>query len=71
MSEFMEPEDIVKLTGRTQRAMQIRALKKMGVAFFVNDIGRPVVLWDVVKGKQNANVAPAKKPWVPKVLQAG
>lgn len=60
--EFLEPEDIVKLTGRTRRAMQIRALKKMGIPFFVNDINKLVVLWVAIKGPSPAPVQPEKKP---------
>lgn len=67
-STFLEPEEIATLTGRPQRSRQILALSKMGIPFFVNDIGRPIVARSAVEGRAfRAEPAP-KKAWVPKVL---
>lgn len=69
-TSFLEPDEIKALTGRTYKTMQIKALARMGVPFWVNDIGRPVVARAAIEGK--ASAAPAeKKAWVPRVLKTG
>lgn len=67
-STFLEPDEIAILTGRPQRSRQIQALAKMGVPFFVNDIGRPVVARSAVEGRGLKTEPAPKKAWVPKAL---
>ncbi len=44
MSElFLTPEDVAFMTGRKTSGKQIDALRQMGVPFFVNAAGRPIV----------------------------
>lgn len=63
---FLWPDELATLTGRKTKSRQIAALKKMGVAFMVNDIGHPVVARSVIEGKKPT---PEERPkWVPKVL---
>lgn len=69
-STFLDKEEICTLTGRIHKALQIRALKSMGVPFFINDIGRPVVTRSAIEGKTLA-AKPEKKAWVPNVLKSG
>jgi hypothetical protein len=64
MSVFLEQADLVILTGRPQKSRQISALRKMGIPFHVNDVGKPVVARTAVEGKKSAE-APRKK-WEPK-----
>lgn len=66
---FLERDEIRELTGRAYVKMQIAALARMGIPFFVNDIGRPVVARAVVEGRLAAKQESAKKAWVPRVLR--
>jgi hypothetical protein len=66
---FLEDEEIVKLSGRKLKGHQIIALRAMGIAFFVNATGHPVVTRAAVEGRRDA-VDPVKRPWVPNVLKA-
>jgi hypothetical protein len=69
---FLSKKDVRVLTDRAQKALQIDALKQMGVPFFVNASGWPVVARTAVEGRSNMPAAEApKKGWVPRVLMAG
>lgn len=66
---FLEPSEIRTLTGKAQKAKQIEQLRRMGVPFYVNASGHPVIARAVVEGgrkEQPANL----KPWRPAVLGA-
>lgn len=65
---FLEADAIVELTGRKLKSKQIEALRVMGLPFFVNATGHPVVARCVAEGKKEAE--PIKRTWVPKVLKA-
>lgn len=67
---FLSPDEIKELTGRSYIKLQIEALTKMGLPFFVNGIGRPVVTRSAVEGR-NSGSAPQKKAWAPRVLKTG
>lgn len=65
MSTFLNAEDIVALTGRKVKSKQIEALRKMGLPFWVNAIGKPVVAAASVEGRREP---PQEKTWVmPKI----
>jgi hypothetical protein len=69
---FLKAEEIKVLTGRAHIALQIKALSAMGIPFFVNGIGRPVVTRAAIEGRGGAAATtPQKKPWVPRVLKTG
>jgi hypothetical protein len=68
---FLDRDEIRGLTGRAHAKLQIAALQRMGVPFFVNDINRPVVARSAVEGRPGATGVAPKKPWVPRVLKAG
>jgi hypothetical protein len=68
---FLDRDEIKALTGRSYVKLQIAALAKMGIPFFVNDIGRPIVARSIVEGRGSAAPQPKKKPWVPDVLKKG
>lgn len=62
-------EEIKELTGRTYIRLQIEALRKMGIPFFINDIGRPVVARSIVEGRASTAPEPPKKKWVSNALK--
>lgn len=64
---FLNDDELVKLTGRKMKTKQIEALRKMGIPFFVNAIGQPVVAATAVTG--GTGPAEQKKKWVPNVLK--
>lgn len=60
---FLTCDDLVELTGRKTKSKQIEALRKMGLPFWVNAIGKPVVAVAAIEGrKAPATPAPA---WTP------
>lgn len=61
MSIFISNEDLVVLTGRKNRKLQIAALQKMKLPFWVNAIGKPVVTVAAVEGRKEP---PPPKAWV-------
>ncbi len=60
MSTFLPAEDLAILTGRKMKSKQIEALRRMGVAFFVNACGKPVVAQVAVEGGRSKNAVKAK-----------
>ncbi|MDN2707930.1 DUF4224 domain-containing protein [Janthinobacterium sp. SUN118] len=68
-SAFLSMDDICALTGRKMKTKQIEALRKMGLPFWVNAIGRPVVTVAAVEGRKEA---PREKTWVmPRINKNG
>ena len=66
MSIFLDPSDVAILTGKKSKAGQVDALRHMGIAFYVNPSGRPVVPRSSIEGKE---IADKPKPaWEPLVL---
>lgn len=61
-STFLNSEELFALTGRKLRSYQIEALRRMGIPFFVNAIGRPVVARSAVEGSKAAAKAQKKVP---------
>lgn len=69
MSTFLSTDEICALTGRKMKTKQIEALRKMGLPFWVNAIGRPVVTVAAVEGRKEA---PQEKTWVmPRINKNG
>jgi hypothetical protein len=48
---FLEREDVAILTGRRTKRHQADALRRMGIAFFINATGHPIVTRTAVEGK--------------------
>jgi hypothetical protein len=65
INTFLSVEELVVLTGRKVKSKQIEALRRMGIAFFVNAAGRPVVARSVVEGRREQVPRPS---WQPNVL---
>lgn len=69
MNMFLEPAEISTLTGRKFKSLQIDALRRMGIPFFVNATGHPVVARAAIDGTKGV-ATELKKAWAPKVLRA-
>lgn len=63
MSIFLEPPDIAELTGYRLKSAQIEQLRFMGIPFYINASGRPVVTKSAVEGRKED--APVKPKWQP------
>jgi len=61
MDTFLTTEAVIKLTGRRRKSKQIEALRTMGLPFWINAIGEPVVTIAAVEGRKEA---PREKTWV-------
>lgn len=64
---FLSDDDVATLTGRKVRKLQAEQLKKMGIPFYLNAVGRPVVARSIVEGRAQVAAAPAAR-WQPSVL---
>lgn len=60
---FLTANELRELTGFTRRSRQIAQLRQMGIAFWINGAGRPVVPRAVIEGRKTAP-QPAKT-WEP------
>ena len=52
------------LTGYAQKAKQVEQLRRMGLLFFVNAAGRPIVARAIVEGRRS-EAEPVKPTWEP------
>lgn len=63
MGMFLTADDLVELTGRRIKSKQIEALRRMGLPFHVNAVGKPVVPASAIEGRKPP---PASAPmWQP------
>lgn len=60
-STFLADEDLAILTGRKVKSKQIEVLRKMGLPFFVNAVGKPIVPTSAIEGKKEQ----PKATWTP------
>ena len=56
---FLDDDEIRKLTGRAQKRRQIEALRQMGIPFWVNALGEPIVTTAAVEGRKDPPQAPS------------
>ena len=49
---FLTPQELETLTGFSRKANQVAQLRRMGIPFFVNGSGRPVVTRVAVEGRR-------------------
>jgi hypothetical protein len=68
MGTFLDDDEVVKLTGRKMKGHQIDALRKMGLPFFVNATGHPVVTRSAIDGKRES--AKVKSTWNSSIVKA-
>lgn len=87
MSIFLAKADVAELTGRKTKAKQIEQLRTMGLVFWINAHGVPVVPRSAIEGrtvqqesKREKVVSPAFSPgwshdeagkWIPPGLRVG
>lgn len=68
---FLTPGQLRTLTGFAHKARQVQQLRAMGVPFYVNRRGVPVVACSVVDGHTStAPSAKAAPAWSPAVLSS-
>jgi hypothetical protein len=63
---FLNPDELAMLTGFRRKGRQVEQLRRMGIAFYVNGCGRPVVARAAIEG--NAAAA-ASRTWAPSVVK--
>lgn len=61
---FLNQEELVTLTGRKIKSKQIEALRRMGLPFHVNAVGKPMVARVAIEGRDKEALAP-KPVWHP------
>ena len=60
---FLEPSEIHRLTGKAQKAKQVEQLRRMGIPFYLNASGHPIVARAIIEGsKQVVAVTPTWRP---------
>lgn len=57
-------EELVELTGRKLKSKQIKVLRRMGLPFWVNACGKPVVPVTAIEGRKE-RVEKPKPGWEP------
>lgn len=67
MSAFLDNDELKTLTGRKSKSHQIDALRRIGIPFYVNATGHPVVTRAAVEGRKDE---PVKAAWMPRVLRS-
>lgn len=67
MSIFLAPDDVAILTGKKKKSCQVDQLRVMGILFYINAAGRPVVPIVAIEGKEI--VEEPSKTWEPAVLK--
>ena len=73
MTMFLSPDEVAELTGikrgrdgLSRNEIQVNQLKNMGIAFFVNASGRPIITKSAIEG--TPQIIAKKLAWQPKVL---
>lgn len=66
---FLDDDELIQLTGRKLKSMQITWLREAGVPFRVSATGHPVVVRSAIDGRA-AEQLPVKQAWTPRVLAA-
>ena len=67
---FLDPAAMRALTGYAHKAKQIERLRAMGVPFWINGRGIPVVACSALEGGQRQAPKP-QRGWQPTVLNRG
>ena len=68
MSLFLSPAEISTLTGRGRAHAQIDSLRKMGIRFVINALGRPVIARAWIEG--NKTEESTEPIWSPAIINA-
>jgi len=59
---FLDDKDLIELTGWHHRSKQVAQLRKMGIPFWLNACGRPIVAKSIFEG---GKAKPQPKTWEP------
>lgn len=62
---FLDDDQLKHLTGYAQKAKQVAQLRRMGVPFFVNAAGKPVVAESAVQGTKPQETIQTQVSWEP------
>jgi len=68
MSIFLAPDDVAILTGKKKKSCQVDQLRFMGIPFYINAAGRPVVTKAALNCLETECDLP-KKEWESAVLK--
>ncbi|HEX8011918.1 MAG TPA: DUF4224 domain-containing protein [Casimicrobiaceae bacterium] len=63
---FLNPDELALLTGFHRKGRQVEQLRRMGIAFYVNGCGRPVVARAAIEGSA-AGTSPRR--WTPSMAK--
>jgi len=63
---FLSPDELALLTGFHRKGRQVEQLRRMGIVFYVNGCGRPVVARAAIEGCA-AGTSP--RSWTPSVVK--
>lgn len=67
---FLSVAEVEALTGRKKHSLQIALLKKIGMPFWVNARGQPIIARTALEGRKETVKPPAaNESWVPNVLR--
>ena len=62
---FLTQDELVALTGRKIKSKQIEVLRQMGLPFWVNACGKPVVPVTAIEGGKEPPTKPTWQPPLP------
>jgi hypothetical protein len=63
---FLNPDELALLTGFHRKGRQVDQLRRMGIAFYVNGCGRPVVARGAIEGNAAGT---SSRTWAPSVVK--
>lgn len=66
---FLSPEEIAFLTGRRRAAHQIATLRAMGIPYWTNAAGKPVVTRAAIEGRAIASNQEKRESWQPNTIK--
>ena len=65
MSIFLAQDDVAILTGKKKKSCQVDQLRDMGIPFYINAAGRPIVTYLALEG---GKIEKPDTEWKPAVL---
>ena len=66
---FLTPSELRTLTGRAHKSRQIEELARMGLPYWVNAAGAPIVPRAALEGRAHSRQDEQPEPWTPKPLR--
>jgi hypothetical protein len=64
---FLTDAEVKRLAGCRHRTEQIAALRQMGIPFWVNAAGRPIVVRAIIEGRSRQADPKPVPAWTPKL----